>query len=87
MALPKPTLEMLNRLAAETPRTQAEIIGWFPQEPEQAAAAFSLAVEAGAIQRISGNDDADIHARWVVSIQQAYRAMAEASAKASAEAS
>jgi len=30
---------------------------------------------------------ADVHARWAVSVQEAYRAMAEESAKASAEAS
>jgi hypothetical protein len=84
MALPKPTMEMLKRIAAETPHTQAEIIGWFPEEPEQAAAAFSLAIEARAVERISGKDDADVHARWAVSVQEAYRAMAEESAKASA---
>jgi hypothetical protein len=84
MALPKPTMEMLKRIAAETPHTQAEIIDWFPEEPEQAAAAFSLAIEARAVERISGKDDADVHARWAVSVQEAYRAMAEESAKASA---
>jgi hypothetical protein len=69
-------------LAEEGARRQDQIIGWFPSEPEQAAAAFSLAVEAGAIVRVSGDDDADVTARWAVPTEQAYRAMAEASAEA-----
>lgn len=79
--LPAPTQSLLNRLAEEGARRQDEIIGWFPSEPEQAAAAFSLAVEAGAIVRVSGDDDAAVTARWAVPTELAYRAMAEASTR------
>lgn len=72
---------MLRRLAATPPQQQDAIIGWFPEELEQAAAAFALAVAQGAIVRISGNDDADITARWMASPDVVRGAMAEASAK------
>lgn len=49
------------------------------------AVAFSLAIEASVVERISGKDDADVHARWAVSVEQAYRAMAEESAVAQAD--
>jgi hypothetical protein len=83
--LPGPTKALLDQLAAGTPKTQAEIIAWFPEEPEQAAAAFNIAREAGHIERVSGKDDADVHARWAASEAQVTRAMAEASAESGAE--
>jgi hypothetical protein len=78
--LPAPTKQLINRLAADTPKTLAKITAWLPGEPEQAAAAISILREHGDIVRISGKDDADVYARWTASYAQIKRAMAEASA-------
>ena len=72
---------MLRRLAEEGPQREADIVGWFPEEPEQAAAALSFLRDDGTVERISGKDDADVTARWAAS-PEATRAM---EAKASAE--
>ncbi len=74
---------MFRWLAEKGARRQDEIIEWFPGEPEQAAAAFSFAVDAGAIVRISGEDDADVTARWMLCPDHVYRFMAQASAEES----
>lgn len=54
---------MLKQLAEQGAQRQNVIIAWFPNEPEQTAAAFSLAIERGDIARVSGKDDADADAR------------------------
>jgi hypothetical protein len=82
MALPAPTEAMLRCLAEEGPQRQDDIIGWFPEEPEQAAAALSFLRDDGTVERISGENDADVTARWAAS-PDATKAM---EAKASAEA-
>ncbi|MGA9876461.1 MAG: hypothetical protein WBQ21_11700 [Solirubrobacteraceae bacterium] len=69
-------------MAEETPQREADIIGWFPEEPEQAAAALSFLRNNGTVERISGENDADVTARWTAS-PDATKAM---EAKASAEA-
>ncbi len=73
---------MLRRLSEEGPQREADIIGWFPEEPEQAAAALSFLREDGTVERISGENDADVTVRWAAS-PEATRAM---EAIASAEA-
>jgi hypothetical protein len=71
-----------TRPLAETgAHRQDEIIRWFPAEPEQAAAALSLAIGQRAVVRVSGKNDADITARWAVVEAMARQAMAEASAE------
>jgi hypothetical protein len=71
MAIPAPALPMLRRLAEEGARRQEEIIAWFSGEVTEAARAFALAIEQGAIRRVSGQDDADMSARWAVSSEVA----------------
>lgn len=72
---------MLRRLAEEGPQRQADIIGWFRGEPEQAGAALSFLRDDGTVERVSGENDADVTARWAAS-PEATRAM---EAMASAE--
>lgn len=82
MKPPAPTERMLRCPAEKGAHRQDQIIGWFPDEAEQAAAAFSLAVEANVIVRVFGKDDADVHARWGLSAELAIKA-AEQTARSS----
>jgi hypothetical protein len=71
---------MLQRLAEETPKKKSDMVGWF-EDQSAAEVAFAFAVRCEAIEPISGNDQEDPFARWVISAKLVLRFAAEASAR------